>query len=290
MLASGFRRYPGELQRAIRGVSQAKPSPTPDVSTVAHHPLAAAWLGHGSVLLRMAERWLLVDPVLEHRIGLRLAGRTIGPARAVEPALHADELPPIDIVLITHAHFDHLDRGTLKKLASPGTRVVTARRTRRLIPRGFGSVAEVDWDQALDIEGVTIRALKPNHWGARTSLDRRRGYNAYLLDDGSHRVLAAGDTAMTHAFDGLGPLDLAVFGIGAYDPWEHAHATPEQVWRMFTACGARALLPVHHSTFPLSDEHPDEPMERLRSAAGEFARLLVGCEQGELWVARDHEG
>lgn len=285
LVASGLRRYPGELQRAILGRSGVASSPTPDWREIEDCTLAAVWLGHASVLLRLGGQWLVVDPVLSDRIGVRVFGRTIGPERSTKPALEASELPPIGTVLITHAHFDHLDVPTLRTLADERTSVVTATRTESLIPRGFGPICELGWGEKRALGSLRITALKPSHWGARRSLDRRRGYNAYVLDDGARRVLIAGDTAMTHAFDDLGPMDLAVFGIGAYDPWEHAHATPEQVWRMFTACGARALLPVHHSTFKLSDEPADEPLARLRQAAGEMDRLLVGCELGELWVA-----
>lgn len=79
-------------------------------------------------------------------------------------------------------------------------------------------------------------------------------------------------------------LDLAVFGIGAYDPWEHMHATPEQVWRMFLASGARYLLPVHHSTFPLSDEPMEEPMKRLLQAAGDNRDRVIVPTPGEIDV------
>jgi hypothetical protein len=106
-------------------------------------------------------------------------------------------------------------------------------------------------------------------------------------------VLFAGDTAHTDAFEHLDGVDLAIFGIGAYEPWIHAHATPEQAWSMFTSLGRRAsrgravggghLLPVHHATFPLGNEHPDEPMQRLLAAAGDQAHRVVGRRAGDLW-------
>ncbi len=80
-------------------------------------------------------------------------------------------------------------------------------------------------------------------------------------------------------------MDLAVFGIGAYEPWIHAHANPEQVWRMFEQTGARHLLPVHHSTFELGEEHPDEPLDRLIDAAGKAAEQIIRCDPGQLWFA-----
>src|SRR6185369_8558322 len=190
-----------------------------------------------------------------------------------------DHLPPIDVVMLSHAHFDHLDRPSLKRLAAgpaKGATVVTAQFTRKLVPPGFGDVLELPWRQVLRLgkpgcgEGeVVVQAMQPEHWGARTAVDRHRRFNSYLLEAPGGRVLFAGDTAHTHAFDVLGPtgVDLAVFGIGAYDPWEHAHATPEQVWSMYTRLSGGsprgALLPMHHSTFVLGREPLHEPIERL---------------------------
>ena len=95
-----------------------------------------------------------------------------------------------------------------------------------------------------------------------------------MIETKRERVLFAGDTAFTNAFDGIAA-DLAVFGIGAYEPWEQAHPTPEQVWRMFCAMQAKRLLPMHHSTFELGDERPGEALERLMLAAGaDVGRVL----------------
>ncbi|MFG0326847.1 MAG: MBL fold metallo-hydrolase [Phycisphaerales bacterium JB037] len=301
MARSGLRRYPRALVRSLLG----RPCTAAEAGTLELDDsapdlsLAAAWLGHASILLRLAGCWIAVDPVLGDRIGLRLIGRTVGVERLIKPALTIERLPTLDLLLLTHAHFDHLDRPTLKRLADPRTRVITATRTRRLIPKGFGSVEELGWDHTLDhprsahaggpptTPALTVAAIQPNHWGARRALDRRRGYNSYVLDSGDRRVLVTGDTAFTRAFEGLAEtdkLDLAVFGIGAYEPWQHQHATPEEVWDMFLQSGANYLMPVHHSTFPLSDEHPDEPMRRLLEIAGDDADRIVGRDLGELWT------
>ncbi|MBL0927120.1 MAG: MBL fold metallo-hydrolase [Phycisphaerales bacterium] len=301
-LRSGARRYSKELLSIAGHAAPRSPSRFARAWARACERNAAldgagvaAWLGHASILLGIAGRTVLVDPVLSHRIGVRLGGRigwTVGVRRTAPPPVLPAELPPIDLLLITHAHFDHLDRPTLRAIASPGTTVVTARRTRRLIPPGFGPVHELDWGGTFNFtpDGagpvLTVRAVKPRHWGARTAWDRHRGYNSYLLRPGQPcgSVLLAGDTAHTHAFDHLGPVDLAVFGIGAYEPWIHAHADPEQVWAMFARLGARALLPVHHSTFQLGDEHPDEPMERLLKAAGRERSRILRAKPGQAVV------
>ena len=284
----GVQRLPGMVAGSVREARAV-----PGASTIAiGHDLrellqvryGAAWLGHGSAIVRQGGLTILVDPVLSHRIGPRIGGRTIGPARlSAAPATFA-ELPPADLILISHAHYDHLDRPTLERLAHSGTTVVTSRRTRKLIPRGFGRVIELGMDDELEIGGVRLSVLRPEHWGGRTAVDVARGCNSYLIESDDHRTLAPGDTALTGEFDSLGAVDLAVFGIGAYEPSEHHHATPEQVWRMFSAMPGRVLLPVHHSTFEISAEHVDEPMARLLAAAGDAAARIAAVKPGELWL------
>ncbi|MBX3357108.1 MAG: MBL fold metallo-hydrolase [Phycisphaeraceae bacterium] len=310
MTASGMRRYPKEVIASLRrraGVGPFGLSPLNQATPLADwasHDLAAVWLGHASVLLRIGGPdglTILTDPVFSERVGVKLGPVTVGVGRLAPVPIPIDQLPAADLVLLSHAHFDHLDRPTLKRLVSDQTAVITARKTSRLIPRGFGRIVELDWSQQIDLpapdgRSVSISAHRPAHWGARFACDRRRGFNSYLIQShGRHstRVLFAGDTAHTHAFDGLGAVDLAIFGIGAYDPWDHAHANPEQVWSMFSRMSASdpargVLLPMHHSTFKLSEEHVDEPMTRLLAAAGEQAHRVVGRRMGDLWSGLSH--
>jgi L-ascorbate metabolism protein UlaG (beta-lactamase superfamily) len=304
---SRLRRYPSQLLGSIlggvsatggasagpaaaaEGLAPSQGVPLLDHS-LAHGPLSAAWLGHASTLLRIADRWVLTDPVFSERIGVSVGPVTLGVSRQA-PTIDPAHLPHIDLILLSHAHFDHLDKPTLRRLASPSTRVVTAANTRRLVPDGFGDVRELHWGQELRIGPLLISALRPEHWGARTAWDTHRGYNAYVLEaeaarQHKARVLFAGDTAQSGVFGSLGAaggVDLSIFGIGAYDPWIAKHATPEQVWAMHTAAGGRHLLPMHHSTFELSDEPMDEPMRRLIQAAGEAAPSIVARRLGEMW-------
>ncbi len=259
-------------------------SASPDQSGLA----ALAWLGHCSVLMRLQGLTILTDPVFSPQVGIRLGPLVLGPRRLTQaPLIH--QLPPIDLILISHAHFDHLDKPTLKALASNRTRVVTAAATGKLIPRGFADVLELPWDASTNLQGLNLTALRPRHWGARTGWDRHRGFNSYLINTTTspapHRTLFAGDSAYTDNFKGLGPIDLAILGIGAYDPWEHAHATPEQALAMAHAMPAKRLLPVHHSTFKLSNEPLHEPMQRLLKAAGTThpTTEIIQTEMGQVW-------
>lgn len=283
---STIQRYPRELWRSMkpqpRGII---PIPVWAVPTqFEDQPLAAAWLGHATVLLRIGGKTILTDPVLTQRIGPSVGRMKFGLGRLTDLPAHPEHLPPVDIIAISHAHFDHLDKHTLARLAHPQTTIITARHTRRLIPRGFRRVIELNWGREIVVDGLHIGAIQPRHWGARTAWDRHRGYNSYVIEAEGKRVLYAGDTALTSAFSHLQDIDLAIFGIGSYDPWEAAHATPEQVWSMFNACGGRLLLPVHHSTFKLGDEHRDEPLERLIAIAGEVGLgRIIRCEPGQSW-------
>jgi L-ascorbate metabolism protein UlaG (beta-lactamase superfamily) len=283
---SSARRYPKHLARTFAGGREdVLVLPPPVLDELAQARLGAVWLGHATVLLRMGGMWVLTDPVFSSKVGVKVGPVTFGVPRHT-PAVDPRAIPRPDLVLLSHAHFDHLDKPSLRALVDRRTRVLTAEHTKMLVPRGFGSVQEVRWGEGVQIGDVVVRAIRPNHWGARAIWDKHRGFNSYLMEraGASQRVLFAGDTAATDAFAGVGPVELSIFGIGAYDPWVHAHANPEQVWEMHGQAGGEYLLPMHHSTFELSDEPSHEPLERLLRAAGERAAFVVGRGLGEAWT------
>ncbi len=275
------RAHGGEVVRTVAERTSVAASSSGPI-TLPESPLAAAWLGHASVLLRLGATTILTDPVFAPRVGVRVGKRVVGVAR-LTPAPVLAPVPP-DLILISHAHFDHLDRPTLRALANKQTTIVVPTGTRRLIPKGFGEVISMDWEEERTVRGITIRTIRPKHWGARTLWDRHRRYHSYhLCESGGSSIFFAGDTALTPVFKDI-KADLAIFGIGAYDPWVHAHATPEQVWEMFCQMKSSHLMPIHHSTFPLGDEHPDEPLMRLLAVAGRKAGRIVGRGMGEVWA------
>jgi len=234
--------------------------------------LYAAWLGHSTVMLKLDGITILTDPVLSDRVGLSLGPMTLGLKRLVAPALRLNQLPRIDLVLLSHAHMDHFDIPTLRALENRGTSVVTAARTSDLLRVDrYAGVRELGWGESARFGDVELRAFQVNHWGARMRRDTYRGYNGYLIEAGRYRVLFAGDTAATTAFRrllGSRRFDLAIMPVGAYDPWIRYHCTPEQAWQMGNDAGAELFLPVHHQTFQLSWEPLREPIERLYGAAG----------------------
>lgn len=259
------------------------PALRPDLRSWQQSSLAAAWIGHATVLLRVGGRTVLTDPVFSSRVGLGLGLVTGGPQRLVSPALSIRELPSVDLIVISHAHFDHLDRPTLNRLPKK-TPVVVARGTRDLVEDlGFRRVQELGWGESARIDGLEVTGWEVRHWGARTFHDEHRGCSAFVVEAAGRRVLFGGDTAYGTQFRGVGRVDLAVLGIGAYDPWVQAHATPEQAWAMAEHVRAEFVLPMHYRTFRLSYEPQNEPLERLLAAAGRDAERIVCREIGATW-------
>ena len=250
------------------------PRPKPNLANWEQQELAAAWIGHATILLRMNGMTILTDPVMSHRVGIGMGLATLGPRRFVQAALSTAELPKLDLILISHAHFDHLDRPTLNRL-NKNVPVIAADQTLDLIrDLGFRKTTELRWGESTSIDGLTITAQKVNHWGARTFLDKHRGYNAYLLDNGKYRVLYGGDTAYGEHFRVISAKSISCdlrHRRKGLRPALHprAHATPEQAWTMADHVRARFHpASMHHSTFRLSHEPMHEPIQRFIEAAG----------------------
>ena len=266
----------------------AKPNPAEWSNT----QITAAWLGHSTVLINFFGVNILTDPVLFSRIGIRVPFLfTVGPKRLTAPALTVDELPRIDIILLSHSHFDHVDWRTLSYF-SRSTKVVTAPRTRDLLRRTqLRDVTELPWHERTLLETpagkIEIVAVPVKHWGARMQRDDYRGYNGYLIRRNDRRILFGGDTAFTGTFAELrqqGPIDLAIFSIAAYNPWIQSHCNPEQAVQMANDAGARFIMPVHHQTFRLSFEPFREPIERFEAALRDQPDRIALREIGETFV------
>jgi L-ascorbate metabolism protein UlaG (beta-lactamase superfamily) len=275
-----WERFSQDMKREIAPAPhRPNPKAWPDTG------LYAAWLGHATVLLKIDGFTVLTDPVFSKRIGIDLGLFTLGLKRLVAPAIDVASLPRIDLVLLSHAHMDHFDLPSLRKLESQGTQVVTASKTSDLLRVDrYRSVEELAWNARTRVGPLEIRAFEVNHWGARMRSDTYRGYNGYTLEAGRWRVLFGGDTAATSLFRAVRSsraYDLAIMPVGAYDPWIHYHSTPEQAWQMAQDAGSEFFLPVHHRTFALSREPYDEPIERVYGAAGNHAERVAVREIGQ---------
>jgi L-ascorbate metabolism protein UlaG (beta-lactamase superfamily) len=309
-LAHLWREWTIESFRPI-----APPFAKPDPQRWSNARLTAAWLGHSTVLINFFGVNIVTDPVLFPRIGIRIPFLfTIGPKRLTAPALTVSELPKIDLILLSHAHFDHTDWRTLRCFdGSP--KVITAPHTRDLLRwTRLHDVIELRWGERLAcrqgagkldclkqsslsgtaIEGndsppgnIDIVAIPVKHWGARLQRDDYRGYNGYIIQRNGRRILFAGDTAFREGFAELrqlGPIDLAIFSIGCYNPWIRSHCTPEQAIEMANAAGSNFIIPVHHQTFQLSFEPSREPIKRFEAALRNEADRIALREIGETFV------
>ena len=282
----------GRGRGRMRFLDHAFPPPPapgrPDLSDWEQHNLAACWIGHATMLLRVGGKTILTDPVFSPRVGLGLLLATAGPKRLQQPALRIRDLPPLDLILLSHAHFDHLDRPSLHRLSRrfPNTPVVCAAKTRDLIEDlSFRDVRELGWEESADVAGVSVQAVPVKHWGPRVFYDQWRTYNAYLITASTGRVVFGGDSAYTDSFQAVAPVDLICVGIGAYDPYIAAHATPEQAWDMANQARATHVAAMHHTTFRLSREPMEEPLRRLLAAAGTEAGRIVLRNPGDEWSA-----
>ncbi|MDX2153869.1 MAG: MBL fold metallo-hydrolase [Bryobacteraceae bacterium] len=278
-----WERYQKERVRSI-GPAPHRPDPKawPD------RGLFAAWLGHATVLVKIDGFTLITDPQFSDYAGIHVGPLfSLGFKRLVEPALRIEDLPPLDLILMSHAHMDHWDTKSLHRLKSKRTAVVTAAKTADLLnPRRYASVTEIGWDQRTRVGPAEIRAFEVRHWGARLRHDTWRGYNGYVIEAAGRRILFGGDTAYTRHFASVRtsrPFDLAIMPIGCYDPWHSNHCNPEEAWQMGQMARAERYLPIHHQTFLLSNEPLLEPIERFLEAARGENTLVPIQGIGQEW-------
>ncbi len=246
------------------------------------------WLGHASFLLRLDGRTILTDPYLgDHASPLP----PLGPRRFAPPGLPAGRLPPIDLLLLSHNHYDHLDLPTLEALAGKERVevVVPLGLAHYFTERGYPRVHELDWHQELSLDGLAIRALPAIHFSKRTFFDRNRTlWTGYAVQGRGRRVYFAGDTAYGPVFAELGrdlaAFDLALLPIGAYEPrhlMQASHATPEEALLIARELRARRIVGMHWGTIRLTDEPPFEPPARFRAAAA-----AAGYDEDAAWLMR----
>ena len=260
----------GFLAETCRTVLVPKARPRPqswDPNTI-----TASWLGHSTVLIGFYGFNILTDPALFRRIGADTCLGTVGPKRLVRAALRPEELPPIDLVLLSHAHMDHLDVPTLRAL--PGRpRAITAHATEDLLSdTKLTCPTALRWGEKTRVSTrngqAEVQAFEVNHWGARWRHDKYRGYNGYVVAREGKKILFGGDTAWTGSFRSLrssGPFEFAIMPNGAYQPWICSHCTPEQGVRMANDAGASYFQPIHFKTFAFGSEGTAEPMARLEA-------------------------
>ena len=232
--------------------------------------LSLTFIGHASFLIRLGGLAILTDPMFSERCS---PVGWAGPRRARPPGRTLAQLPPIDLVLVSHNHYDHLDLPSLRAIvARDRPRIVTPLGNRALLAlAGAAAVTELDWWQQATVGDARVVATPARHFSARTPWDARRAlWSGFMIEHPAGRVLFAGDSGdgphWAAIADRLGHPDLALLPIGAYDPRRlmgAVHMDPEEAVGAHLALGARRSVGMHHGTFQLTDEPIDEPPARL---------------------------
>jgi L-ascorbate metabolism protein UlaG (beta-lactamase superfamily) len=266
-------------QRRVAPPRAPVPTVAADLATLALPPAEGqaariTWLGHASFLIQLDGVSLLVDPALMPKIfgGIR---------RNVPPGVAIEDLPPIDAVLVTHSHYDHLDLPTIRRVGAP---IVAGLGLERFFRDRQLFATELGWWSSTRVGPVRITFVPAHHWSRRTPFDANRTlWGGFVIEGSRATVYHAGDSGYFDGFAAIGErfpaIDAALLPIGAYDPpWFMAsmHLDPEEAIRAFRELGARTLVPMHWGTFKLADEPLDEPPARLEA---ERARLGLPREQ-----------
>ena len=234
---------------------------------------AVTFIGHATFLIQTEAGNVLTDPMFSERAG---PWNVLGPRRVRPPAIAFDALPAISIVLLSHNHYDHCDVRTLRRLARRfDPLVLTPLGNARLVrSTGLRRVEELDWWQPAATTALPITLTPAHHFSARRALDRNRAlWGGFVVVAGRQRIYFAGDTAYAPFFADvrhrLGPIDLALLPIGAYEPrWfmKSVHMNPAEAMQAHLDLGATASVGMHFGTFQMTTEGIDEPVHALNQA------------------------
>jgi N-acyl-phosphatidylethanolamine-hydrolysing phospholipase D len=283
-----FRRF-GDGERPTMPAGHVLP---PDAVALGLHRQPAAdsltWLGHASFLIRLDGRTILTDPFLSRHAS---PVPPFGPERFAPRALAPAQLPPIDLLLLSHNHYDHLDLPTIEALPARERiqAVVPLRLGHYFTSRGFGRVRELDWHDQVEVAGINVTGLPALHFSKRTLFDRNETlWGGYAVHSSRRRIYFAGDTGYGPVFNALGhngrPFELALLPIGAYEPrllMKAVHVNPEEAVQIARELNARRIVAMHWGTIQLADEPAFEPPGRFRAAA-----RAAGYGDDDAWLMR----
>src|SRR5436190_23191040 len=228
--------------------------------------VAVTWIGHASFLVQFTDLNVLIDPNFANWLFLL--------KRIKRSGLRLEHLPPIDLVLLTHAHFDHFHKPTLRRLPHPKIGVMHWGMADLAYDLGFGRVVELEWWESFSQRDWKVTLTPCKHWGARILRDHHRGYGGFVLEHQGRRIYHAGDSAYFDGFKDIGKScapEIALLPIGAYHPesFRHVHMGPDEAIKVFKELRAKWLVPMYYGTFSLS--YVD--VERLRTCLGHLATV-----------------
>ncbi|MDR6674478.1 L-ascorbate metabolism protein UlaG (beta-lactamase superfamily) [Xanthomonas translucens] len=244
-------------------------------------------LGHSTVLMKLRGGFWLTDPVFSERAS---PFAFAGPKRFHAPPIALDDLPPIAGVILSHNHYDHLDRATVRRLADRVGVFVTPLGVGDLLLRWGvdpAKVRQLDWWQSTTVDGVTLTATPSQHFSGRGLFDSGRSlWCSWAIQERALKIFFSGDSGYFDGFKAigqrLGPFDLTLMETGAYDAqWPHVHMQPEQSLQAHLDVGGRTLLPIHNGTFDLALHAWHEPFERIVALAAAAGVPLATPRMGE---------
>jgi len=236
-----------------------------------------AWIGHATFLIRLGNTTIITDPVFSKNMGPLI----FGPKRYVNPAIDLKDIPEINLYLLTHNHYDHLDYRTIKKFPHKKTKVLTPLKLSKYFTRnGFDNVEEMDWYDQVQVNDLKITLLPAVHWSKRTLTDTNRTlWGNFLIEYKNKKIFFSCDTGYGNIYKDLGekygPIDLTFINIGAYDfrpMFEKSiyHANPEEALNIGQDLKSKKVLGMHWGTTILSLEDPFEPPVRFKNATNMY--------------------
>ena len=235
------------------------------------------WIGHATFLIKLGNTTIITDPVFSKNAGPLI----FGPKRYTEPALNLNELPKIDLFLLTHNHYDHQDMGTIRKFPYKDTKVFTALKLGKYFTKHhFKNVQELDWYQEVKFNDLKITFLPAVHWSKRSLTDTNKTlWGSFLIEYAGKKIFFACDTGYGNIYKKIGkefgPIDLTMINIGAYDfrpMFEKSiyHTSPEEALQAAQDLKSKKVLGTHWGTFVLSLEPIMEPPKRFKDNAEKF--------------------
>jgi L-ascorbate metabolism protein UlaG (beta-lactamase superfamily) len=238
----------------------------PAFPKLASGQVAVTWIGHASFLVQFTDLNVLIDPNFANWLFLL--------KRLKRSGFRIEHLPPIDLVLLTHAHFDHFHKPTLRRLPHPKLAIMPWGMGDLARDLGFGRIVELEWWESFSRGEWEVTLTPCKHWGARILRDHHRGYGGFVLKHQGRKVYHAGDSAYFEGFLEIGKAlspEIALLPIGAYHPesFRYVHMGPDEAVKVFKDLGAQWLVPMHYGSFRLSFEDMDEPPRLLSRFAKE---------------------
>ncbi|MBY3623121.1 MBL fold metallo-hydrolase [Acinetobacter sp. CUI P1] len=270
-----FRQWREERRRKKKDYSYVIPNTPPRLSYLSENRLESTitWIGHSTFFLQYEGMNIITDPIWARRLGFE--------KRLGQPGIPLSEVPPIDLILISHSHYDHLHIASIRKLYRAGTTlVVPVGLKRKMLRKGFRNCVEMEWWQEIKLGKIKLSFVPTQHWTRRTPWDTNTSHwGGYVLepaDSGNQKsspnLYFAGDSGYFPGFKEIGrryKIDIALMPIGAYEPeWfmTSQHVNPEEAIQAFLDVGAKTMIPMHYGTFRLADDTAREALDRMESA------------------------